>query len=80
MIWEVRTRQGGRLYAYVMLEFQSRLDWAMPPRTVNHVGQSYRGLPAQPETRKLRRLQQVLPIVIYSGRRRWQVGESRSGC
>ena len=27
MIWEVRTRQGGRLYVYVMLEFQSSPDW-----------------------------------------------------
>ena len=26
MIWEVRTRQGGRLYVYIMLEFQAKTN------------------------------------------------------
>jgi len=75
MIWEVRTRQGGRLYVYVMLEFQSSPDWTMPLRMANYVGQFYRGLLVRPEIRRLRRLPQVLPIVIYSGKGAWPAEE-----
>ncbi len=75
MIWEVRTRQGGRLYVYVMLEFQSSPDWTMPLRMANYVGQFYRGLLARSEIRQLRRLPQVLPIVIYSGKGAWPAAE-----
>ena len=71
MIWELRTRDGGLLYVYVMLEFQARPDWTMPLRMANYVGQFYRGLLSRPEIRKLRRLPQVLPLVIYSGKPTW---------
>ena len=71
MIWEVRTRDGGLLYVYIMLEFQSYPDWTMPLRMANYVGQFYRGLLKRPEIRELRRLPQVLPIVIYSGKAAW---------
>ena len=71
MIWEVRTRQGGRLYVYIMLEFQAKPDRTMPLRMVNYVGQFYRSLLARPEIRKVPRLPQVLPIVIYSGEPPW---------
>ena len=73
MIWEVRTREGGLLYVYVMLEFQSRRDWTMPLRMANYVGQFYRGLLPRPEIQELRSLPQVLPIVIYSGKPPWKV-------
>ncbi len=75
MIWEVRTRQGGLLYVYVMLEFQSSPDWTMPLRMANYVGQFYRGLLARREIRQSRRLPQVLPIVIYSGKAAWPAAE-----
>ena len=75
MIWELRTRQGGLLYVYVMLEFQARPDWTMPLRMANYVGQFYRGLLTRPETCKLRRLPQVLPIVIYTGKAAWTAPE-----
>lgn len=71
MIWELRTRHGGLLYVYVMLEFQARPDWTMPLRMANYVGQFYRGLLTRSEIRKLRRLPQVLPLVIYSGKPTW---------
>ena len=75
MIWELRTRQGGLLYVYVMLEFQARPDWTMPLRMANYVGQFYRGLLTRPEICKLRRLPQVLPIVIYTGKAAWTAPE-----
>ena len=75
MIWEVRRRQGGPLYVYVMLEFQSSPDWTMPLRMANYVGQFYRSLLARPEIRRQRRLPQVLPIVIYSGKGTWSAAE-----
>jgi len=75
LIWEVGTRDGGLLYVYVMLEFQSRRDWTMPLRMANYVGQFYRGLLARQEVRELQRLPQVLPMVIYSGKAPWSVPE-----
>ena len=71
MIWELRTRQGGLLYVYVLLEFQARPDWTMPLRMANYVGQFYRGLLTRPEILELRRLPQVLPLVLYSGKPTW---------
>ncbi len=58
-----------------MLEFQSSPDWTMPLRIANYVGQFYRGLLVRPEIRKLRRLPQVVPIVIYSGKGAWPAEE-----
>ncbi len=75
MIWEVRTQTGRLLYVYVMLEFQSSPDWTMPLRMLNYVGQFYRGLLPQQETRRLRRLPQLLPIVIYTGKPAWSAPE-----
>ena len=71
MIWEVQTRQGGPLYVYLMLEFQAQPDWTMPLRMANYVGQFYHGLVRRAEVQTARRLPQVLPIVVYSGKAAW---------
>ena len=71
MIWEVQTRQGSPLYVYLMLEFQAQPDWTMPLRMANYVGQFYHGLVRRPEVQTARRLPQVLPIVVYSGKAAW---------
>ena len=71
MIWEVQTRQGSPLYVYLMLEFQAQPDWTMPLRMANYVGQFYHGLVRRAEVQTARRLPQVLPIVVYSGKAAW---------
>jgi hypothetical protein len=75
-----RTRLEGRwrtLTLYILIEHQSAPDPLMLLRVLEYLVQIYKGQVRKPEEKKRRggshnfRLQPVLPIVFYTGERRW---------
>lgn len=78
MVWRVRVR-GQWVYIYSLLEFQTQVEPYMAVRIVVYVGLLYQDLIRRGEVTPDRRLPPVVPIVLYSGERRWtaamEVGE-----
>ncbi|MCS6843380.1 MAG: Rpn family recombination-promoting nuclease/putative transposase, partial [Caldilineales bacterium] len=70
MVWRVRVR-GQWVYIYVLLEFQTQVEPFMAVRIVVYVGLLYQDLIRRGEVTADRRLPPVVPIVLYSGERRW---------
>ncbi len=71
MVWRVNFREGdGELYVVVLTEFQSTVDQNMPLRMIKYTAQIYTKLE---EEKRLPggKLPPVLPVVVYSGKRRW---------
>lgn len=71
VIWRLPTREGTDIYLYLLIEFQSEIDWWMAVRT-----QVYEGLLWQQviDERRLKagaRLPPLLLLVLYNGVRRW---------
>ncbi len=71
VIWRVRWRQRW-VYLYLMLEFQSSVDYYMAVRLLSYIGLLYQDLIRRGEVAKDKTLPLVLPIVLYNGRRRWR--------
>ena len=69
VIWRVRLRERW-IYVYLLIEFQSTVDWTMAVRLLTYVGLLYQDLV---QTQKIRdgRLPPVLPLVLYNGEPRW---------
>jgi hypothetical protein len=63
-----------RLYLYILLEFQSSIDHAMPVRILQYVSALYESLIKSEQVNPANReLPFVLPIVLYNGDSRWRV-------
>lgn len=78
MVW--RLRVGGEcIYVYLLLEFQSSCDRWMALRMQVYIGLLYQDLLKQRKLKRSGKLPPVLPIVLYSGRRRWTASDSLSG-
>jgi len=60
------------VYLYILLEFQSTVDWVMAVRLMVYVGLLYQDLIRQGEVEKGGKLPPVLPIVLYNGERKWR--------
>ena len=71
VIWRVRWRQQW-VYLYLMLEFQSTVDYYMAVRLLSYIGLLYQDLIRRREVAEDKSLPLVLPIVLYNGRRRWR--------
>jgi len=71
MIWSVRI-QDQTLYLYLLLEFQSQVDYAMPVRMLQYVAALYDHLIRQKQVVPREGLPPVLPIVLYNGASRWR--------
>ncbi|MDE2795552.1 MAG: Rpn family recombination-promoting nuclease/putative transposase [Gemmatimonadota bacterium] len=70
MLWRIRTVDETWLHLLVHFEFQSTVDRRMAFRTMNYAGGIWTGLDSDHlGPRGVFPL--VLPIVVYSGRRRW---------
>ncbi|WP_151704833.1 Rpn family recombination-promoting nuclease/putative transposase [Nitrincola alkalilacustris] len=67
--WQ-RSRQ--RVFLYILLEFQSRIDHSMPIRLMHYVACFYDHLLKTRETTPRQGLPPILPIVLYNGSRRWR--------
>ena len=71
VIWRVRWRRQW-VYLYLMLEFQSSVDYYMAVRLLSYIGLLYQDLIRRGDVAKDKTLPLVLPIVLYNGRRRWR--------
>ena len=71
LVWRVRFRDERWLYLVLLLEFQATVDRAMAVRMLAYTALLYQKLIGEGVLQEHDALPPVLPIVIYSGRRRW---------
>ena len=66
---------GQEFYFYVLLEFQSRVDFQMPHRLLTYMTEIWRDVqnntPLSEKRRKSHKLPAVVPIVLYNGNATW---------
>jgi predicted transposase/invertase (TIGR01784 family) len=68
-----RVRWGeGWLYVYLLLEFQSTVDWFMAVRIMTYIGLLYQDLIKSERVKTGELLPPVLPVVLYNGNICWQ--------
>ena len=70
IIWRVQWR-GRWLFIYLLIEFQSKIDWWMAVRLMTYIGLLYQDLIKSGEIARPEKLPPVLPIVLYNGDQRW---------
>jgi hypothetical protein len=73
MVWCVRS--GGRACIYLLMEFQSTVEHFMAVRMLAYVALLYQDL-VKPTGRTCREIPPIVPIVLYSGNRRWNAPTS----
>jgi predicted transposase/invertase (TIGR01784 family) len=74
VIWKFRRRDGGEpVYVYILLEFQSRPDPAMPIRFMGYESLFYQSLIASQPAAANRKLPPVIPVLLYNGVEPWNV-------
>ncbi len=71
VVWRIRA-DGEWLYLYIVIEFQSTVDWWMAVRVMTYVGLLYQDLIRRHEVLPGHRLPPVLPIVLYKGDAPWR--------
>jgi predicted transposase/invertase (TIGR01784 family) len=74
IVWRVRFRQDW-LYVYLLLEFQSKVDYFMAVRMLAYVGLLYQDVIRAGRLGVGDKLPPVLPIVLYNGQPRWNAPE-----
>jgi hypothetical protein len=75
VVWSVEVHWQGhtqRVFVYLLLEFQSKVDTRMPIRLLHYVACFYDHLLKTKVTTISRGLPPILPIVLYNGSRRWK--------
>ncbi len=72
VVWSV-SMGDNTLYLYILLEFQSTVDAAMPVRMMQYVAALYESLIKEKSINPSEGLPPVFPIVLYNGDQRWQV-------
>ncbi len=77
VIWRVKC-QNQWLYVYLLIEFQSRIDYFMAVRIVTYIGLLYQDLIKQQKLGKKDKLPPVFPIVLYNGKPRWSASTELS--
>ena len=74
VIWKFRRQDGGEpVYVYILMEFQSRPDPAMPVRLMTYEGLFYQALLDSQPAAAWRKLPPVIPVVVYNGWEPWHV-------
>jgi hypothetical protein len=71
VIWRVPTREGADLYFYLLLEFQSRIDWWMAVRAQIYQGLLWQQIIDEQKLKPGARLPPLLLLVLHNGMRRW---------
>ncbi len=71
IVWSIELK-GQRIYLYLLLEFQSSIDRAMPIRMMQYVAALYDHLLRGKAIDLADGLPPVLPIVLYNGDKRWK--------
>ena len=70
LVWRMSLKGGRSLFVYLMLEFQSTVDWHMAVRLLTYLGLFYEGL-VRSGSPKRRKLPAVVPVVVYNGVSPW---------
>ena len=70
IIWRLRRKQDEWLYVYLLLEFQSTVDWFMAVRIMTYIGLLYQDLIRSESIKTGEQLPPVLPMVLYWTRRK----------
>ncbi|MBF0109958.1 MAG: Rpn family recombination-promoting nuclease/putative transposase [Magnetococcales bacterium] len=70
IIWRIRWGQTW-LYVYLLLEFQSTVDWIMSVRMTAYVMLLYQDLVKSGQVKHGEKLPAVLPVVLYNGKPEW---------
>ncbi len=70
VIWKVKCKDQW-LYVYLLIEFQSSVDYFMAVRLMTYIGLLYQDLIKQQKLGKKHKLPPVFPIVLYNGEDRW---------
>jgi len=71
VIWTVKWGKQ-RLYIYILIEFQSGIDYFMSVRMMTYLGLLYQDLIMSEKAKPGQKLPPVLPIVLYNGSQRWE--------
>lgn len=67
LIWKLPLKNGKTVYLYLLLEFQSTIDRAMPLRFVSYIINFY----AQKYKESKEKLPVIFPLVLYNGKTKW---------
>ncbi|KAF0117524.1 MAG: transposase [Rhodospirillaceae bacterium] len=78
VIWRIPTRNGGEIYLYILLEFQSTVDWWMVVHSVVYVGLLWQQIIKERRLKRGDTVPPVLPLVLYNGDARWNAPEDLS--
>src|ERR1700735_3892230 len=79
VIWRLPIEGGLDLYLYLLIEFQSRIDWWMAVRTQIYEGLLWQQVIAERKLKPGDKLPPVLMIVLYNGEARWNAPEENAG-
>jgi hypothetical protein len=71
VIWRIPTEYGGDVYLYLLLEFQSQIDWWMPVRIQVYAGLLWQQIIDEMRLKPGDRLPPLLPVVLYNGDKAW---------
>ena len=74
VVWSVEVTWEGitqRVFLYILLEFQSKVDSTMPLRLMHYVACFYDHLLKTRETTPRQGLPPIFPMVLYNGSKRW---------
>jgi predicted transposase YdaD len=74
IIWKFRRKDRNEpLYVYILMEFQSRPDPAMPVRLMGYESLFYQNLMASQPAAGWKDLPLIIPVVVYNGWEPWNV-------
>ncbi len=68
IIWKLPLKNGSEAYLYLLLEFQSGVDYTMPLRFASYILNFYAG---ELKKKKRDKLPVVFPLLLYNGKQRW---------
>ena len=74
VVWSVEVTWEGitqRVFLYILLEFQSKVDSRMPLRLMHYVACFYDHLLKTREAKVRQGLPPIFPMVLYNGSQRW---------
>ena len=71
VIWRLPTGSGTDIFLYLLLEFQSHIDWWMAVRIQVYSGLLWQHLITEKTLKAGDRLPPILPIVLYNANPRW---------
>jgi predicted transposase YdaD len=79
LVWSFRMRSGQLVWAAILLEFQSTPDLMLPWRLLSYASLFWRRVESAGRLQD-GKLPALLPIVLYSGSRPWNVSQHMADC